>query len=69
LETYWTIEIESAINNQKSTTIQQSKITHSTMIHQARRNPCFEIGSDRMRFPVAAQIALASAGMVGGNAG
>ncbi len=35
----------------------------------AHLNPCFEIGSDRMRLPVAAKIAFASAGIVGGSAG
>ena len=32
-------------------------------------NLAFEIGSSRTRFPVAAQIAVASAGTIGGNPG
>lgn len=35
----------------------------------AQLNPCFPIGIVRIRFPVAAKIALVIAGMIGGSAG
>lgn len=35
----------------------------------AQSNECFDSGSDRIRFPVAAKMALQSAGTAGGKAG
>ena len=35
----------------------------------AQLNPCFASGSERMRSPVAAKIALQTAGRIGGSAG
>jgi hypothetical protein len=35
----------------------------------AQRKPCFDSGSERIRCPVAAKIALHTAGKIGGNAG
>ena len=35
----------------------------------AKLKPCFVIGSVRIRSPVAAKIAFAAAGMIGGKAG
>src|ERR1700752_4193996 len=35
----------------------------------AQLKPCFERGSDRIRFPVSVKIALHTAGRTGGNAG
>jgi hypothetical protein len=36
---------------------------------QAKLRPCFVIGNDRMRSPVAVKIALQTAGRIGGKAG